>query len=459
MATRLKVRPLYAKVIQGVFFIQNLMTGAINDKGEMKMIHIPRGTQDILPQDTSKWQYIESKLDELMKLYNYQEIRTPIFESTDLFARGVGDSTDVVQKEMYTFKDKGDRSITLRPEGTAAVVRSYIENKMQGNPNQPVKLYYNGPMFRYERKQKGRYRQFNQFGVEVIGAENPSIDAEVLALVMHIYQSFGLKKLKLVINSVGDAESRKEYQEALREHFRPVIHNYCQDCQNRIETNPMRILDCKVDRNQPEMKTAPSIIDYLNDYSKSYFEEVKAHLDRLGIPYEVDPTLVRGLDYYTHTAFELMMDNEAYDGAITTLCGGGRYNGLLELLDGPKETGIGFALSIERLLLALEEEGIELPEENQIDLFIATMGEKADRYAVTLLNRLRYDGISADKDYLSRKLKGQMKQADRLNSTYTIVIGDQELENGEVAVKHMATGESKTMKFEEIESYINGGRK
>lgn len=422
------------------------------------MIHIPRGTQDILPEETAKWRYIENQLHKLMEVYNYQEIRTPIFESTDLFARGVGDSTDVVQKEMYTFKDKGDRSITLRPEGTAAVVRSYIENKMQGLPNQPVKLYYNGPMFRYERKQKGRYRQFNQFGVEAIGAENPSMDAEVLAMVMHIYQSFGLKKIKLVINSVGDAASRVDYQNALREHFQPVIHNYCKDCQQRIKTNPMRILDCKVDRHQPEIQTAPSITDFLNDYSKDYFEAVKSHLDRLGVPYEVDPKLVRGLDYYTHTAFELMMDNEAYDGAITTLCGGGRYNGLLELLDGPSETGIGFALSIERLLLALEEEGIEFPQTQHIDLFVATMGEKADDFAVTLLNRLRHAGISVDKDYLSRKLKGQMKQADRLNATYTIVIGDQELEAGEVAVKHMATGESQTMKFEEIESYIHGGK-
>ncbi|AVQ32990.1 histidine--tRNA ligase [Staphylococcus muscae] len=421
------------------------------------MINIPRGTQDILPESSAKWRYIESKLHDLMSCYNYEEIRTPIFESTELFARGVGDSTDVVQKEMYTFKDKGDRSLTLRPEGTAAVVRSYIENKMQGLPNQPVKLYYNGPMFRYERKQKGRYRQFNQFGVEAIGAEDPSIDAEVLALVMHIYQSFGLKNLKLVINSIGDAESRVEYQQALRDHFKPVIHNYCADCQKRIDTNPMRILDCKVDRNQPEMKTAPSITDYLNDTSKAYFESVKAHLDRLCIPYEVDPNLVRGLDYYTHTAFELMMDSKDYDGAITTLCGGGRYNGLLELLDGPKQTGIGFALSIERLLLALEAEGIELPVENHLDLFIATMGEAADDYAVKLLNDLRHAGVKVDKDYLSRKLKGQMKQADRLQAKYTIVIGDQELEQQQVAVKNMETGQSETLKFEEIASYITKG--
>lgn len=419
------------------------------------MIKIPRGTQDILPEDSIKWRYIENKLDQLMELYNYQEIRTPIFESTELFARGVGDSTDVVQKEMYTFKDKGDRSITLRPEGTAGVVRSYIEHKMQGNPNQPVKLYYNGPMFRYERKQKGRYRQFNQFGVEAIGSENPSIDAEVLAMVMHIYESFGLKHLKLAINSIGDSDSRKEYNEALVKHFEPVIGDFCQDCQSRLHSNPMRILDCKVDRDKEAVKNAPRITDFLNEDSKAYYEQVKKHLDDLGIPYVEDPNLVRGLDYYTHTAFELMMDNPNYDGAITTLCGGGRYNGLLELLGGPSQTGIGFALSIERLLLALEEEGIELDVENEFDLFVVTMGEAADRYAVKLLNQLRKNGVKTDKDYMNRKIKGQMKQADRLNAKYTIVIGDQELENNQIDIKNMETGESESIQLDQIVDYFH----
>ncbi|EJY95217.1 histidine--tRNA ligase [Staphylococcus arlettae] len=418
------------------------------------MINIPRGTQDILPEDTKQWRYIENKLDELMTLYNYQEIRTPIFESTELFARGVGDSTDVVQKEMYTFLDKGDRSITLRPEGTAAVVRSYIEHKMQGDPNQPVKLYYNGPMFRYERKQKGRYRQFTQFGVEAIGAENPSIDAEVLAMVMHIYQSFGLKHLKLVINSIGDADSRKEYNEALVKHFEPVIGDFCSDCQSRLHTNPMRILDCKVDKDKEAVKTAPRITEFLNAESTKYYDEVKQHLDNLNIRYEEDPNLVRGLDYYTHTAFELMIDNPNYDGAITTLCGGGRYNGLLELLGGPNNTGIGFALSIERLLLALEDEGIELDVEDDFDLFIVTMGHEADNYAVKLLNELRHNGVKADKDYLSRKVKGQMKQADRLQANYTIVIGDQELENNEIDIKDMATGNTEKINLDEVVAYF-----
>ena len=376
-----------------------------------------------------------------------------------MFARGVGDSTDVVQKEMYTFKDKGDRSITLRPEGTAAVVRSYIENKMHGQPDQPIKLYYNGPMFRYERKQRGRYRQFSQFGVEAIGSEDPSIDAEVLALVMHIYQSFGLKGLKLVINSVGDANSRKEYNEALVAHFEPVINQYCSDCQNRLHTNPMRILDCKVDRDKPEMKTAPRITDYLNDYSKQYFNKVKEYLELLEIPYVEDPNLVRGLDYYTHTAFELMMDNPEYDGAITTLCGGGRYNGLLELLDGPSETGIGFAFSIERLLMAIEEEGITLPIENNFDLFIVTMGDAANDYAVKLLYNLRSEGIKADKDYKGRKLKGQMKQADRLHARYTIVIGDTELETERVKIKNMETGETTEIGLSDIAAFLQKGER
>lgn len=418
------------------------------------MIKMPRGTQDILPQDSAKWRYIENRLHTLMELYNYKEIRTPIFESTELFARGVGDSTDVVQKEMYTFKDKGDRSLTLRPEGTAAVVRSYIEHKMQGEPNQPIKLYYNGPMFRYERKQKGRYRQFNQFGVEAIGAENPSIDAEILAMVMHIYESFGLKHLKLVINSIGDSESRKEYNEALVKHFEPVIDTFCSDCQSRLHTNPMRILDCKIDRDKEAVKNAPRITDYLNNDSKSYYEQVKLHLDNLNISYVEDPNLVRGLDYYTHTAFELMIDNPEYDGAITTLCGGGRYNGLLQLLDGPDETGIGFALSIERLLMALDEEGISLDVSEGFDLFVVTMGEDADRYAVKLINDLRRNGIKVDKDYLNRKIKGQMKQADRLNAKYTVVIGDQELENNEIGVKNMISGESENVQLDELVNYF-----
>ena len=403
------------------------------------MINIAKGTQDLLPEVTSNWQYVENKLREIAQNYNYKEIRTPIFEHTELFTRGVGGSTDIVQKEMYTFTDKGDRSITLRPEGTAPVVRSYIENKMHGYANQPIKLFYEGPMFRYERKQKGRYRQFVQFGVEAIGAEDPAIDAEIIAMVMDIYQSFGLKKLKLYINSIGDIDSRSEYNKALVEHFKPSIEEFCSDCQQRIDTNPMRILDCKKDREHRLVKSAPTIYDYLNDDSKQYFEQVKLYLDQLNIDYEVDTNLVRGLDYYTHTAFEVMSDAEGF-GAITTLCGGGRYNGLLEMLDGPNETGIGFALSIERLLLALEAEGIEIEHDDALDIFIATLDEDSKQYAVQLLHRLRKAGIKADTDYKSRKLKGQMKQADRERAKYTIVLGENEIKNQQVKLKDMNDG-------------------
>lgn len=418
------------------------------------MINIPRGTQDILPAETAKWRYVESKLHDIAASYNYKEIRTPMFESTDLFARGVGGSTDIVQKEMYTFKDKGDRSLTLRPEGTAAVVRSYIENKMNGDANQPVKLYYNGPMFRYERKQKGRYRQFVQFGVEAIGCENPAIDAEVIHMVYNIYKSFGLKHIKIVLNSIGDMGSREEYKQVLIQHFEPHIDNFCNDCKNRLQTNPMRILDCKVDREQPAVKTAPKITDYLNDYSKNYYEEVKQYLDLLNIPYIEDASLVRGLDYYTHTAFEVMSGAEGF-GAITTLCGGGRYNGLLEMLDGPKETGIGFALSIERLLLAIEAEGIELDVEESVDIFVVTMPETV-KEAVKIVAELRNAGIRADMDYLGRKMKGQMKQADRIHATYTVVLGSNEIETSEIQIKAMQSGKSETIKLQDIASYIKG---
>lgn len=417
------------------------------------MIQIPRGTQDILPSETYKWQYIENQLNEIAKNFNYAEIRTPIFEATELFVRGVGGSTDIVNKEMYIFKDKSDRSMTLRPEGTAAVARTYIENKMQHDANQPVKVFYNGPMFRYERRQKGRYRQFVQFGIEAIGVEDPLIDVEVLSMLMHIYESFGLKKLKLYINSIGDHDSRAAYNEALVNHFEPRIDEFCKDCQTRIHTNPMRILDCKKDRDHELVQNAPIMYDYLNEESKEYFETVKENLTALGIDYEVDYNLVRGLDYYTHTAFEVMSNAEGF-GAITTLCGGGRYNGLLELLDGPHETGIGFALSIERLLLALEAEGIELPEPESLDLYICTLDQEATTTASRLLFDLRKKGISADMDYKHRKLKAQLKDANRKGAKHTIVIGEEELKTREVELKNMVTGESKHVNFDKIASHL-----
>ncbi|MBA2873613.1 histidine--tRNA ligase [Thermaerobacillus caldiproteolyticus] len=414
---------------------------------------IPRGTQDILPGETEKWQYIEQTARDLCRRYNYKEIRTPIFEHTELFLRSVGDTTDIVQKEMYTFEDRGGRSITLRPEGTASVVRSFVENKMYGDPNQPIKLYYVGPMFRYERPQAGRFRQFVQFGVEVLGSHDPAIDAEVIALAMEIYRSLGLQKLKLVINSLGDAESRKAHREALINHFKQRIGEFCEDCQARLEKNPLRILDCKKDRDHELMMTAPSILDYLNDESRRYFEKVQMYLTNLGIEFEVDSRLVRGLDYYHHTTFEIMSNAEGF-GAITTLCGGGRYNRLVQEIGGPETPGIGFALSIERLLAALEAENISLPVGKGIDCYVAALGEKAKDESVIIVNQLRKAGIVADKDYQDRKVKAQLKAADRLQAKYVAILGDDELDRKVINVKDMNTGEQTEVPLHSLVEYL-----
>ncbi|MGE7918407.1 histidine--tRNA ligase [Viridibacillus sp. NPDC093762] len=414
---------------------------------------VPRGTQDILPGQSEKWQKVEEIIRQLCQVYRYQEIRTPIFEQTELFQRSVGDTTDIVQKEMYTFKDRGDRSLTLRPEGTAAVVRSYVEHKMFGQPDQPVKLSYIGPMFRYERQQAGRYRQFVQFGVEAIGSKDPAIDAEVIALAMDVYETAGLKNLKLVINSLGDADVRAAHRDALIKHFEPHIGDFCSDCQNRLEKNPLRILDCKVDRENPLMANAPALTDYLNEESATYFEAVKKYLDVLGITYVVDPNLVRGLDYYNHTTFEIM-STAADLGAITTLCGGGRYNGLVEQIGGPESPGIGFAMSIERLLLALEAEGRSLDTDNALDMYIVAMDEQAKLKAVELASSFRAKGISTELDYASRKVKAQMKSADRLGAKWVIVLGESELEDQAANVKNMELGSQEKVPFHDLVNYL-----
>ncbi|MBA2173490.1 histidine--tRNA ligase [Halobacillus locisalis] len=416
-------------------------------------INAPRGTQDILPGTSEKWQYVEGQLADLCRRYNYKEIRTPIFEHTELFQRGVGDSTDIVQKEMYTFEDRGERSITLRPEGTASVVRSYVQNKVYGLPNQPTKYFYMGPMFRYERPQQGRQRQFVQFGIEALGSDDPAIDAEVLALALNSYQELGLTSLKLVLNSLGDLESREAHREALVKHFGPHREELCADCQVRLDQNPLRVLDCKKDRDHPAMSTAPSILEYLNEYSENYFREVKKYLDEMGIAYEVDPNLVRGLDYYNHTAFEIMSEAEGF-GAITTLSGGGRYTGLVQEVGGPETSGIGFAMSIERLLMALEAEGIELPIDEGLDTYMVALGEDAEKAAVRLTYELRKAGIQVDKDYLGKKMKAQFKAADRLHAKFVLVLGDQELENNVINVKTMDTGEQKEVSLDEIVDYM-----
>lgn len=413
----------------------------------------PRGTVDILPKDSKAWQYVEDKMKDIGRRYHYKEIRTPLFEHTEVFQRGVGDTTDIVQKEMYTFEDRGGRSLTLRPEGTAAVARAYVQNKLFGEVNQPIKLYYFMEMFRYERPQKGRMRQLNQFGVEVLGSSDPAVDAETIDLAMTVYKELGLKSLTLVINSLGDNESRTNHREALVKHFTPHVDELCDDCKGRLEKNPLRVLDCKKDAEHPAMDTAPSILDYLNEESKDYFEQVKSYLDAIGIEYTVDPTLVRGLDYYNHTAFEIMSNAEGF-GAITTLAGGGRYNGLTEELGGPATPGIGFGMGIERLLLALEVEGVEIPVEEALDCYVVALGDEAVKASVSIVHNLRNEGIQVDKDYQNRKMKAQFKSADRLNAKFVVVLGEEELTREIVLLREMATGEQIEVPIKELNEKI-----
>lgn len=413
----------------------------------------PRGTNDILPEQSRKWQYVENKIKDICNRFNYEEIRTPMFEHTEVFQRGVGDTTDIVQKEMYTFMDRGDRSITLRPEGTAPVVRAFVENKLYGSPTQPVKLYYFAEMFRYERPQKGRMRQLNQFGVEVLGSADPAVDAEVISLAMTCYKELGLQSLKLVINSLGDKESRESHRNALVAHFTPYKDELCSDCQNRLEQNPLRVLDCKRDMDHESMTTAPSILDYLNDESSNYFEQVKEYLTAMNIPYTVDENLVRGLDYYNHTAFEIMSEADGF-GAITTLLGGGRYNGLTEELGGPDVPGIGFGMGLERLLMALEAEDIELPITQQLDCFFVAIGKNAEKEAVRLVHELRQNGYQVDKDYLSRGMRAQFRMADRLKAKYVLILGDSELKKAVVNVRRMSTGDQVEVPIETLTQHM-----
>lgn len=416
-------------------------------------INAPRGTTDILPQDAKKWQYVEGKIKEVCNRYNYEEIRTPVFEHTELFQRSVGDSTDIVQKEMYEFKDRGGRSLTLRPEGTASVARAFVQNKLFGLANQPVKLFYFMQMFRYERPQHGRMRQLNQFGVEVLGSADPAVDAEVIDLAMTCYKELGLSSIKLVINSLGDQASRQAYRDALVNHFTPHVEELCSDCQARLQQNPLRILDCKTDHEHEAMKTAPSILDYLNDESRQYFEQVKENLSNMGITYEVDPNLVRGLDYYNHTAFEIMSEAEGF-GAITTLLGGGRYNGLIEELGGPNTPGIGFGMGLERLLLALEAENKEIPVAETLDSYLVTMGSEAVKEGIKIVHELRQHGIQIDKDYQQRSVKAQFKAADRLQSKYVLVLGETELEKQVINVKDMQSGDQEEVALNELITYM-----
>ena len=418
------------------------------------MIQKPKGTYDVFGKKGKDLLYIHDIIQVLMEKYNYEYMRTPIFESSELYHRGVGETTDIVSKETYDFKDRGDRNMTLRPEGTAGIVRSYIENKMYGNPNQPVKAWYYGPMFRYERPQAGRYRELNQFGVEVFGSNDPLMDAEVISIPVNLYKILGLKGIKVNINTLGDIESRLKYREALLEYFKPHLDSLCEDCRNRYETNPLRILDCKVDHELDIMKNAPKISEYLNETSINHFNKVKEYLEEMEIDYEVNENLVRGLDYYTHTVFEIEAQVEGF-GSQNVLCGGGRYDGLVNTLGGPETSGVGFATGIERLLTALEYEN-KLPSDNDsVDAYIIPMDEESKKLGIKITNILRMNGFSSEIDGMSRNIKGNFKQADRLNAKYVIIIGEEEVKSNILTIKNNNTKEEYKMNLEELIDFLD----
>ena len=408
----------------------------------------PKGTQDILPADSAKWQYVENVARETFKKYNYGEIRTPMFEHYEVISRSVGDTTDIVTKEMYDFHDKGDRHITLRPEGTAPVVRSYVENKLFAPEVQkPVKVYYIGSMFRYERPQAGRLREFHQLGVECFGSKNPATDVETIAMAYQLFNTLGIKDVTLHLNSLGNTESRLAYRQALIDYLTPMRESLSKDSQRRLDENPLRVLDSKEKEDKVAVENAPSILDYLDEESQAHFDEVRTMLDSLNIPYVIDTNMVRGLDYYNHTIFEFIT---TVDKSELTICAGGRYDSLVEYFGGPETAGFGFGLGLERLLLVLDKQGIELPVEESLDVYIAVLGSGANGKALELVQAIRYQGFKAERDYLGRKIKEQFKSADTFKAKTVITLGESEVESGQVNVKNNATREEVTVSFEEL---------
>ena len=412
----------------------------------------PKGTVDILPGESEKWSAIEQRLRKVCKLYNFKEIRTPIFESGELFHRDQNDSSDMVTKETYDFKDRGDRDMTLRPEGTAGVARAFIENKLYVE-NPVSKLFYMGPMFRYERAQRGRQRQFHQFGIEALGSSSPLMDVEVIATAVAVIKEFGLGGIKVKINSIGDEESRKAYKDVLVNYFTAYEDDLCEDCKARLHKNPLRILDCKVDHHKDYFLGAPKISAYLNEPSKAHFAAVVDGLKNLGIDYEIDENLVRGLDYYTHTVFEIEVDC-AELGAQNVICAGGRYNNLIAQLGGPDTPACGLAFGMERLLFALESEGKKLTKEIQSHLFIIAMGEKAISAGSVILNKCRMGGLVTEMDYNNKSLKAQFKLADKNNALFTVIIGDNEIQNGTVNIKNNEDKTQETIEIAKVYEYI-----
>lgn len=410
----------------------------------------PKGTADILPGESQKWNYIEETARNLFQDYRYSEIRTPLFENFEVFSRTSGDTSDVVTKEMYDFHDKGDRHISLRPEGTAGVVRAYVENKLYGPEFQrPYKVFYMGSMFRYERPQSGRLREFHQIGVEAFGSDSAALDVEVIAMAMDLLTRFGLQNLHLVINTLGDQQSRDAYREALINYLEPHFDELSDDSKVRLHKNPLRVLDSKDPRDQVFVADAPSILDYLSAEALTHFEAVKQLLTDLNISYEVDSTMVRGLDYYNHTIFEVMTSLDGADD-MTTICAGGRYNGLVEELGGPEVSGVGFGLGIERLLLLMESQGVAIPNLNELTAYVVGIGEETSATTLKIVQALRHNNISAERDYLERKPKAQFKSANKDNAKFTITIGANELANKTANVKSMMTGEEVAIPQAEI---------
>ena len=414
------------------------------------IIIAPKGTKDVLPNQVYKWHYVEKAFASICKRYGFKEIRTPVFEHTELFTRGVGDTTDIVEKQMYTFLDFGQRSLTLRPEGTSPVVRAFVEEKQYAEV-QPTKYYYDIPCFRYEKPQSGRLREFHQFGIEIFGTSNMVADAEVIALGYDFLHEMGIRDIELRINSIGCPICRESHRKALREFLEPKYEGLCDTCKIRYEKNPLRIMDCKSEICRTLVKGAPMMLDYLCDECNEAFKDLQSNLTSFGIPFTVDSGIVRGLDYYTKTAFEFVTDSI---GAQGTVCGGGRYDYLIEQLGGPPIPGVGFGLGVERLLLVMESNGVIIPEPEPSELFIAVMGEPAKAFGLKLARDLREKGHDVQMDSLMRNIKGQLKYSDRLNAKYTAIIGDDELLKQEMNIKNMATGEQVELPFEKLESYL-----
>lgn len=414
------------------------------------LTNAPRGTKDILPDTVGDWNYVEGEIRELCRRFGYSEIRTPIFEHTELFQRGIGEGTDVVDKEMYTFTDRGERSITLRPENTASAVRAYLQNKLYAQSNL-VKLFYIGSMFRYDRPQAGRMREFHQFGVEALGEANPAVDAEVILLAMNLLEGLGLKDLELSINSVGCPKCRSKYRTMLQDFFRDKLEDLCEDCRSRFERSPLRILDCKKDSDKPYMADAPKITDCLCEECAEHFAKLKELLTSAGISFTHDPRLVRGLDYYTKTAFEIKYPPL---GAQSAVAGGGRYDGLIEEMGGNPTPAVGFATGLERLLLALESQNL-LPEKNRsVDAYVVALGETAQAEGFKLLNSLRQQGLSAAMDFAGRSMKAQMKQANKLGAKYSVILGEDEIAEGVVMLRSMEDSSQEKVPMNQVAEKI-----